>query len=676
MIRLENINVKYDKVIFKDAKIKIPNGKVTAIVGESGVGKTTLLYMLGLISSEKIGDYYWDEEKVDLYKDKECSEIRKKRIGYIFQDNNLIEKLTIKGNIELSAKIAGINISKEDIVTLLKYVNLDYNIDEYPSKLSGGEKQRLAIACALSKKPDLVIADEPTSALDINNTKLVISILRKYAHQENKKVVIVTHNSYVSNKADIQYKIENNKIVLVNGDNQNEIKNQKEVDNKGKINVFFLGYYAINSVRKEVLKKSFILLLLSVSIAFTVLSINFGEQYKKNLNRNINEIANNNILAINKSVPLSDKKNVDDYMSIAPQYLETMSQIQGVEEVYPLIEFRSFGAGKEEYIISSSIVKKDESKYEFIQENNSQYAQYTILPYIDNNYMKKRTKEYCNSKNGVYISSSLANKLEIKNIENEILNVEICVPKSIIKGSVTYDEIRYEADYDEVEKKKIQVRIKGILDDNFSNTYSIYGDDVIYMDYDKMKSIIDETFNEYSGGRYKSSAVIIKIKDFSLLDDISKKISNINPNFVCVSELQDIESMQAAIDSTKTAVLILSSTLFGIVFILMSVIYVQQTERRKYEFAMLKANGLTKKEVVQLVCIESFLDVIKMIIMSLIIMFTLVMICRLILAFTLITIDVKNIFLLTGISVVAIYIPTVITLKYVNKFEPAKIMRS
>ena len=108
----------------------------------------------------------------------------------------------------------------------------------------------------------------------------------------------------------------------------------------------------------------------------------------------------------------------------------------------------------------------------------------------------------------------------------------------------------------------------------------------------------------------------------------------------------------------------------------MSVIYVQQTERRKYEFAMLKANGLTKKEVVQLVCIESFLDVIKMIIMSLIIMFTLVMICRLILAFTLITIDVKNIFLLTGISVVAIYIPTVITLKYVNKFEPAKIMRS
>lgn len=425
MIRLENINVKYDKVIFKDAKIKIPNGKVTAIVGESGVGKTTLLYMLGLISSEKIGDYYWDEEKVDLYKDKECSEIRKKRIGYIFQDNNLIEKLTIKGNIELSAKIAGINISKEDIVTLLKYVNLDYNIDEYPSKLSGGEKQRLAIACALSKKPDLVIADEPTSALDINNTKLVISILRKYAHQENKKVVIVTHNSYVSNEADIQYKIENNKIVLVNGDNQNEIKNQKEVDNKGKINVFFLGYYAINSVRKEVLKKSFILLLLSVSIAFTVLSINFGEQYKKNLNRNINEIANNNILAINKSVPLSDKKNVDDYMSIAPQYLETMSQIQGVEEVYPLIEFRSFGAGKEEYIISSSIVKKDESKYEFIQENNSQYAQYTILPYIDNNYMKKRTKEYCNSKNGVYISSSLANKLEIKNIENEILNVEI-----------------------------------------------------------------------------------------------------------------------------------------------------------------------------------------------------------------------------------------------------------
>ena len=179
MICLERINVKYNRVIFDEAKIEIANGKVTTIVGESGVGKTTLLYMIGLISPEKFGNYIWDGRKIDLKDDSECSGIRKRKIGYIFQDNNLNEQLTIKGNIELAAKISGIKLSEDEIIQLLEYVNLDYDINEYPSKLSGGEKQRLAIACALSKKPDLVIADEPTSALDVKNTKLIMEIFKK-----------------------------------------------------------------------------------------------------------------------------------------------------------------------------------------------------------------------------------------------------------------------------------------------------------------------------------------------------------------------------------------------------------------------------------------------------------------------------------------------------------------
>lgn len=668
MICLENINVKYNKVLFENAKIEIPNGNVTTIVGESGIGKTTLLYMIGLISAENFGDYIYNGKNIDLKNDRECSKIRKRNIGYVFQENNLNEKLTIKGNIELSANIAGIILSEEEINMLLEFVNLDYNIDEYPSKMSGGEKQRLAIACALSKKPDLVIADEPTSALDANNAVIIMDIFKKYAHMNNKKVIIATHNSYIADESDIKYVIEDKKIKLVKG-NIEKSKTKEESDDKKEYSLQkkFFWYYAVNSSRKDALKKSVILMFLSVAVACTVLSINFGSKYKKDLNKHINEIANNNILVINQSAPISDKKNTDEFLSIEQKDLDVISEIQGIEKIYPLIEFRSFGMGENEYISSGNIVKNHETNYEFNQDNSSQYKQYTVLPYIDNDYMKARTKEYSELENGVFISSSLAKKLNIESLENAELEVEVCVPMSIMEGDVTYENVLYKADYDEVIKKNIRMLVKGILSENFINTYSIYGDDVIYMDYDEMLKL---------SNAHKSSALIITISDFSMLDSVENKISNINPNFVCISELQDIEAMKSAVASTKNAVLILSSVMFIIVFIFMSVIYVQETDRRKYEFAMLKANGLTKTEVMKLVCVESFVDVLKIMSTALLIMLALVLICRSMLGFTLIALDFISIVLLTIISVMAIYIPTYITLKYVNKFEPAKIMRS
>ena len=681
MITIKKINVKFEKSIFEDGEIIVNEGKVTTIMGESGVGKTTLLYMLGLISSEKNAEYYWDDKKVDLNNDIECSEIRKKKIGYVFQENNLNEKLTVKENIELSAKIAGLNLSEEEIKLLLNYVNLNCNINDYTGKLSGGERQRLAIACALSKKPELIIADEPTSALDSKNTKLIMDIFKKYAHEENKKIVIATHNQYVSDESDVQYHIENKKIVAENKSENKEHTNVNNEDEKKssdsnkrneKIGIRFLFDYAFNSERKELMKKTFIRLLLSFAIAFTILSFNFGEKYKTDLNDKINNIANDNILVINESAPLQENKNIDDYMSFEQDPLNKISHIQGVEKVYPLIEYRSFSTSDD--IVSCSITKQDGSVYTFNQESGSELSQYTVLPYVDEEYMQKRSVKCVDIDEGVYISATLASKLDINNSDKEKLKVEICIPIDVVKGEISYNDVDYPADYDKVKKDTIEVNVKGILNDDFTNTYSIYGNDSIYMNYDEMKKILDEKMKK-NQKEFKSSAAIVLIKDFSLLGDLKNKIANINPNYVCTSEFQDVESMKAAINSTKTAVMIFSIILFLVMFILMSVIYVQQTEKRKYEFAMLKANGLTKGEITRLVCVEALLDVIKIAIAAVIIMLAVVLVSYILLGLNMIIIEAKSIVLLLLISIVTIYIPTIITLKYINKYEPAKVMR-
>lgn len=687
MIILNNLNVKFDKVLFENSGISIPNGKITAIVGNSGIGKTTLLYMLGIISSQKKGNYFFCDEKIDLYNDEECSNIRKYRIGYIFQENNLNEQLTIKNNIKISAMISGIDISDIEISDLIKYVNLDCNMDDYPNKLSGGEKQRLAIACALSKKPDLIIADEPTSALDEDNITLMMSIFRKYAHSENKKIVIATHNSYIYNESDIIYKIENRRIVLEKGEvketSDNYCKNEKREniyktgkDRNKKLSSSFFLYYAINRSYKDAIKKRLVLVFLSIAIAFTVLSANFGRQYEKSLNDQMNKISNNNIFVINQTAPLSDKKNVDEYLSIDKSYFDKLSQISGVEKVYPFIEFRSFGANNNELVSSSTIIKSDGTKFIFDQEKEGDYAQYTVLPYVDNNYMKVRSIVYNeNVEKGVYLSKSLADKLEIKSLEDEKMNIEICVPDSVIQGLVTFNDIDYKADFDMSNQRTIEVTIKGILDESFINTFSIYGEDNIYMDYNDMTEIVQKSVQSTSLKKIPSSAVIIHISDFTLLDDIKEKISYLNPNFICISEFQDIESMKKTISSSKIAVLVFSVVIFLIVFILMSVVYVQQVESRKYEIAMLKANGLTKKEIAKLVYFESVLDVAKIICVSLLIMLALMLICKCVFTYTIINVDCISIILLVIISIVSIYIPTTIMLRYVNKCEPDFIMR-
>ena len=175
MINLTHVNIKFAEPVIADGDIAVPAGKITAITGPSGSGKTTLLYCLGLISSNKDYEYLFDGEQVNVSDDEMKGAVRKSRIGYIFQDKNLNDSLTVKENIRLMA------------------------------------------ICALAKDPDLIIADEPTSSLDAANTELVMSLFREIAYERGKMVVIATHDPVIYEQADVIYRIEGKKINAVKG---------------------------------------------------------------------------------------------------------------------------------------------------------------------------------------------------------------------------------------------------------------------------------------------------------------------------------------------------------------------------------------------------------------------------------------------------------------------------
>ncbi len=176
--------------------LTVHQGEFVAIVGESGSGKSTLMNIIGALDQPTEGQYLLSGTDVGLLKDQELSEIRNKRIGFVFQTYNLISRTTALANVELPMLYAGVN-KKERISRakeLLEMVGMSDRMTHRPEELSGGQKQRTAIARAMANDPDIILADEPTGALDSETSRSIMNLFHKLHQETGKTIVLITHS--------------------------------------------------------------------------------------------------------------------------------------------------------------------------------------------------------------------------------------------------------------------------------------------------------------------------------------------------------------------------------------------------------------------------------------------------------------------------------------------------
>ena len=200
MIDARNINVKFGKrQILKDLNFKVNKGEYISIIGKSGAGKSTLLNVISTLEKEYSGNVFYENKDIKDYNDVEISKLRNKKIGFIFQNFNLLEDFTVIENIMLPGRLTKIDEMelKKKALELINKFELDLTINQYPNELSGGEKQRVAIARALINKPKIIFADEPTGNLDSRMSIEISNILSKL-NQEGQTIVMVTHNEELS----------------------------------------------------------------------------------------------------------------------------------------------------------------------------------------------------------------------------------------------------------------------------------------------------------------------------------------------------------------------------------------------------------------------------------------------------------------------------------------------
>ena len=202
MIKIENLSKIFrteevETTALNGVNIEVKEGEFVAIMGPSGCGKSTLLNILGLLDNPDSGNYWLGGEEVGHLKEKDRTQFRKGRIGFVFQSFNLIDELTVEENVELQLKY--LNVPKEErkqrVLDILRKVNLSQRAKHYPQQLSGGQQQRVAIARAVVGNRKLILADEPTGTLDSKNGLEVMELLSQL-NAEGTTIVMVTHSQH------------------------------------------------------------------------------------------------------------------------------------------------------------------------------------------------------------------------------------------------------------------------------------------------------------------------------------------------------------------------------------------------------------------------------------------------------------------------------------------------
>ncbi len=194
-----------EKLIFPDITCKA--GEHWLLLGQSGSGKTTLLQLLAGLRTPKAGFVSIDNTNINQLGAAQLDRFRGKHIGIVFQQSHFVRSLTVKENLALAQRLAGVKVNYARISTILEALNVNHKLQEKPEELSVGEQQRVAIARAIINQPNIILADEPTSALDDTNTARVLELLKEQATMVNAVLLIVTHDNRLKTEFDKQIQL-------------------------------------------------------------------------------------------------------------------------------------------------------------------------------------------------------------------------------------------------------------------------------------------------------------------------------------------------------------------------------------------------------------------------------------------------------------------------------------
>lgn len=517
MISIKNLKISYDTELLENSNFNIPLGRLTLIKGDSGNGKTSLLYKLALISDDLDFEYYIQNDDITKLSYQKQSYIRKSLITFITQDNMLFDQYDVLGNLKLYSTMNKKKYTNMEYCDILHQLELDISLHQSLETLSGGQKQRLAIACALCKDTPIIILDEPTSALDKQNEENIFQILSTLTKEKNKTIIVSSHSQIGMTYADQIFEINNKKL--------NEIKTSKSKTQnlvyKKEISISLIFQYALYFFKKYKINESVLLSVILISMLIMNLSSVIVQNNTSKSIQQYGSLSNNQMFLTKDKDFLYIDQDLDYFN------LNISKTITNQCTIYPYIKT---------YAIIDSMI-------------------YPIVPLYDRSDVSKDMLGIQYEQQGIFISYTLYQQIREKMIDTNLLSLTI------------------QTEYNQIEN--VSLSVEGILNRNITCPY-LNQDQYIYIDYTLLKDIYKEKQNDFN----QHVGYTCICKDFesyiNTYNELKDKDIGIHMFFDYMDELQQLIQVNTFIQYIIIAVI---SIVTFILFYIMEIQYFYKREK-------------------------------------------------------------------------------------------------
>lgn len=440
MLELKNVKIQFDQdVVIKGGNFKANSRCLVGLVGESGTGKSSLLDILGLKAYHGQCDYYFNNVNLKDVKEDEINALKRKNIAYITQTPEFISTMNCIDNIKLECEIANHKITHDKIDEILSFVGLKTKKAVYPSKLSGGEKQRLAFAMALAKDSDVLLCDELTSHLDKDYAKKIIDLLYQIAHQFHKIVILTTHDKNVLTSCDVIYEIKDQTLNHLKDGNC--LLEEKPLDIvPTKLSHQFYFNIIISRLKKRKLSYALTSLVCLIAVTVMVFSHTIISTATKITSILDFQDLENEVLVLNKTVPMSLNAYTDGNLPFSNDTVAKIKSLDFVEKAYPLFSFEITDSQDTYNEISFT---NPQGQVESVNCAYGDFVGELLYPYYPE---QKFEEKYDVTSSCAFIDPLFASQLGVTEIEDgTIMDLDVYVPVALEEGSALFQDGKEEA---------------------------------------------------------------------------------------------------------------------------------------------------------------------------------------------------------------------------------------
>lgn len=622
MIHINNIKVFFNPDLFSSSSINISDNKINIITGKSGSGKSTLLNIIGLIDTKSSYNYTVDGNVIDF---EDLINFRKQYIGYVFQDHGIIENITIKDNFEVFYELVNQSYNEKQVNELCVKLGLDHlDLNTKVTKLSGGEKKRLAIALVLIKNPKILLFDEPTASLDKENSIKIVDIIQSLK-KEGLYIIISTHNEELYDYDEYYKIIDGNIETLCNQeDKETELNIIKQPFNYSKYSLKMIQNYRLKTI----------LLFLILTISLTLVLINYGK-IKEDMHTMDQQLS----AMSSKEIIVDNRKGVRGlglpYMINSPLFtldeIKQAQEIEGVEKVIPYHKFNHSSVVDYRFNKNGSLIGVD---YYNLEYEGKVYNTLELFEDSLNNIDDHYVFAVCNEEDqlktclqvdksvtkGIIIPSSIADMLGIKELNHTKIKVHKPIYIGMLdKGIKENKEIHNEK---MIIDEYIEMEIKGIYQINNKMNYDSYSNNVIFYDYDyfleeSLQYINNEIFMDnvfkslsennaereiYYRSRYnpnfESSTILVYASDRNKIESIEKSLTNLYESIDIRTKQGFAKELSDSMDQMVKNTIIQPVVIMLVSIVVFVLIEFNALKKRKNEFALLIANGLERVHII------------------------------------------------------------------------------